>query len=226
MKSRKAIAYYRVSTKRQQKSGLGLEAQQEAVKRYIQWNDIAIAKEFFETESGRKNNRPVLEKAVQACKRSGAILIIAKIDRLARNAFLVARLIEANIEIVAADMPLAKKLDLLENAIRAEREGDIMRLRTTEALQAAKARGVQLGKYGKMLAIENQKNADIFAKGLLPFLLVLMGEGFTSVRKIATELNKRKVPTFRPGGRWHKTSVFNLLTRLNIRTGQTKIGRT
>jgi DNA invertase Pin-like site-specific DNA recombinase len=213
---KEAIAYYRVSTKRQEKSGLGLEAQREAVKRYMQANNITIVREFFETESGRKSNRPILMKAVRACKRRGAILIIAKVDRLARNVLLVARLIEANVKIVAADKPWLTTTGMLQEAIDAEREGDTMRIRTTESLQAAKARGVQLGKYGKTLAVENKKKADLFAKELQPILLALMAEGFTSLRRIASELNKRKVPTFRPAGRWHKNSIHNIFERLKM----------
>lgn len=204
----KAATYYRVSTKRQGKSGLGLEAQKEAVSSL---KDFSILKEFFEIESGKKKDRPVLKKALRYCKKTNAILIIANIDRLARNALLVATILGSKVKFIAADKPLAKPLDHLEDAIKAEREGEAISRRTRVALKEAKKRGIVLGKNGKLLAVKNKEASLLFAKALQPTLQQLKNEGFKTIRAITKELNKRRVPTFRLGSKWHTSTVHKII---------------
>ena len=136
------IAYFRVSTDRQGKSGLGLEAQRESVNRYLEsvgWNLIG---EYVEVESGKRKNRPQLAAALQACKKEKATLLIAKLDRLARNVHFISGLMESRVDFVAADNPHANKLMIHLLAAFAEHEREQISQRTKEALAAAKARGV------------------------------------------------------------------------------------
>lgn len=166
-----AVAYYRASTKGQKKSGLGLEAQQEAVTSVLLAHGMASVQDFFEIESGTRNNRPVLRRALRYCKKAGTVLIFAKVDRFSRDALFVASLIIASkVTIITADKPLARPLELLEDAIRAQREVETIRARTRDALAAAKRRGVQLGKTGKALALKNKNNAYLFAKKMTPLI--------------------------------------------------------
>lgn len=144
MTSKRYIAYYRVSTARQGQSGLGLEAQQTAVRSFVA-ADAAIVEEFVEVESGRRNDRPQLLKALAACRRHNAVLIIAKLDRLARNVAFVSNLMEAGVDFVAVDMPHASLLTVHILAAVAEHEREMISQRTKAALAAAKARGARLG---------------------------------------------------------------------------------
>lgn len=210
-----AVVYYRVSTKRQAKSKLGLETQHDDVDLLLLARPMIVAREFFEAESGSKDKRPVLLDAVRYCRRTGATLIIAKIDRLARKALFVADLINKGVTILAADKPHADHLELLEDAIRAEKEGILIRKRTKEALAAAKRRGVVLGKACKELALKNKQAAYEFAGKMAPLIRQLQEMGFRTVRSIMNELNRRKVPSFRGARRrWHITTVHNLLLRM------------
>lgn len=212
-----AVAYYRVSTDRQGKSGLGLEAQQMAVQGYAAANAIHLAKEFTEIESGRNNNRPVLQDALTWCRKHKARLIIAKLDRLGRNVAFISALMESGVSFVAVDNPQANELILHIMAAFAQHERRAISTRTKEALQAAKRRGVQLGQHGKnVLSKENQATADRFAEGMKPTIAGLKKEGFKTIRAIRDELNRRKVPTYRNNGQeWHFSSVYNLLQRMN-----------
>jgi DNA invertase Pin-like site-specific DNA recombinase len=212
---RNAIAYYRVSTDKQGESKLGLEAQQDAVSRYASANNVQVLKEFTEVESGKKHtNRPLLLQALNYCSSHKTILIIAKLDRLARNVFFIASLIERKVAFVAADRPDADKSMIYMEAIFAEIERDKNSTRTREALQVAKKKGVILGKHGKVLAAKNKEAADGFAIQLQPMIEKFRKRGITSVRAIEKELNRRKVPTFHNCGRWHTKSVHNLLVRV------------
>ena len=215
--TKKAIAYYRVSTDRQGKSGLGLEAQQEAVKTFANRQGYHVETEFIEIESGRKNNRPQLQHALDKCRKQKATLIIAKLDRLGRNVAFIANLMESRVDFVAVDNPEAKPLILHILAAFAQHEREQISTRTKEALKAAKRRGVKLGRYGKqVLSKQNSQNAKQFANQMEPIILDLKAEGFTTVRAITEELNNRKIPTYRRNGQdWHVPTVFNLLKRLN-----------
>jgi DNA invertase Pin-like site-specific DNA recombinase len=141
----KFIAYFRVSTDRQGKSGLGLEAQREAVLNYLNGGSWTMAAEFTEVESGKHADRPQLAAALAACKKQKARLVIAKLDRLSRNLAFIATLMDSGVEFVAVDNPHANKLTIHILAAVAQHEREMIAQRTREALAAAKARGVKLG---------------------------------------------------------------------------------
>src|SRR5256884_8398558 len=141
----KFIAYFRVSTDKQGKSGLGLEAQREAVLTYLDGGRWSLVQEFVEIESGKHNERPQLAAALAACKKHKAKLVIAKLDRLSRNLAFIATLMESGVEFIAVDNPHATKLTVHILAAVAEHEREMISERTIAALQAAKARGVRLG---------------------------------------------------------------------------------
>ena len=141
----KFIAYFRVSTDRQGKSGLGLEAQREAVMTYLNGGRWSLVDEFTEVESGKHSDRPELAKALAACKKRKAKLVIAKLDRLSRNLAFIAALMESGVEFVAVDMPHATKLTIHILAAVAEHEREMISERTKAALAAAKKRGQRLG---------------------------------------------------------------------------------
>jgi DNA invertase Pin-like site-specific DNA recombinase len=152
----KFVAYFRVSTDRQGKSGLGLEAQREAVMSYLNGGRWTLAAEFTEVESGkRSDNRPELEKAIAACKRLKAKLVIAKLDRLSRNLAFIAALMESGVEFVAVDNPHMNKLTIHILAAVAEHEREMISERTKAALAAAKRRGQRLGNPTTLPRLQN-----------------------------------------------------------------------
>ena len=217
------ISYLRVSTKRQGDSGLGLDAQRAAVSAYLNGGQWTLAREFVEIESGGKNDRPVLAQALAACRRHRATLVIAKLDRLARNAAFLLSLRDAGVEFVAADQPNANRLTVGILALVAEQEREAISARTRAALAAAKARGVVLG------TPENLSNRDAGtarsaevrsaaaaarAADLLPVIEEIRAGGTISMNGIARALNNRAIPTAR-GGRWQAVQVQNLLSRLS-----------
>lgn len=209
----KWVCYYRVSTQRQGNSGLGLEAQVEAVNQFIEAKGAILA-QFTEIESGkRSSNRPELQKALELCKKEKATLVIAKLDRLARNVHFISGLLEANISFVAADQPTRDRFWLHMMAAFAEEEGRRISQRTKEALAAAKRRGVDIGATGKALAIRHRAEALQKAKAYSPILQIIRAEGFKTVRSIRDELNSRKVVS-PGGGRWHLLNTHKLLSRL------------
>jgi DNA invertase Pin-like site-specific DNA recombinase len=210
----KFVAYYRVSTAQQGKSGLGLEAQVEAVKRHLNGGEWELLGEFTEVESGKRKNRPELIAAMALAKKQKATLIIAKLDRLARNLHFISGLLEAGVDFVAVDNPRADKFILQILAAVAENEARAISDRTKAALASAKARGVKLGKHGAVLGAENRKKALATLEAVRPVLREIEAAGIKTVRGIAEELNTRKVPT-PTGGRWHPTSVHRLLSRMN-----------
>lgn len=211
-----AVAYYRVSTERQGKTGLGLEAQQAAVKAFAFSNGFTITAEFIEIESGAKNKRPQLLQAFAACKKQKAMLLIAKLDRLGRNMAFISALMEARVDFKAVDNPYANKLVLHIMAAFAEHERDMISQRTKAALQAAKRRGVELGSYGRhILSQQNKNNARLFAAGLKPIIEQVREKGFLTVRAIAEELNRMHIPTYRNSDKWHPGTVHNILKQLN-----------
>jgi DNA invertase Pin-like site-specific DNA recombinase len=210
-----AIAYYRVSTQQQRESGLGLEAQAEAVQNYVLANGYNLSGAFTEIESGRKNNRPQLLNALDECKRLKGILIIAKLDRLGRNVAFIANLMESKVQFVAVDNPHATDLVLHITAAFAQFEREQISKRVKEALAAAKRRGVVLGKNGtEVLSQQNKQAAQAFANSLKPTIEELKSEGYTTERAICAELNARQVPTPREGGKWHRSSVHRVLKRI------------
>lgn len=209
----KVIAYYRVSTDRQGQSGLGLDAQRNAVINHITNNSELIA-EFTEVESGKKNDRPQLEAALIACKKQKARLIIAKLDRLARNVAFIANLMESGVEFVAVDNPHANKLMLHMLAAFAEHEREQISRRTKEALAAAKARGTKLGNPCPTNSLLRgratiRENTSVLLARIKPIITELHDQGLSS-RSIAKELNQRGIPTAR-GKQWQSGTVCNVL---------------
>ncbi|MBL9116701.1 MAG: recombinase family protein [Verrucomicrobiaceae bacterium] len=208
------VAYYRVSTAQQGKSGLGLEAQREAVKGYLNGGNWELVGEFTEVESGKRKNRPELQAALALCKKAKATLVIAKLDRLARNLHFISGLMESKIDFVAVDNPTTNKLTVQILAAVAEDEARAISARTKAALASAKARGTKLGTHGAILGAQNRQKARETAAALRPILAELEAEGIKSVRGITEALNARNVPT-PTGKRWHSTSVHRLLARMS-----------
>jgi DNA invertase Pin-like site-specific DNA recombinase len=211
------VAYYRVSTDQQGKSGLGLEAQRAAVEHYLNGGNWKLVGEFTEIESGKNGDRPQLAAALAACKKRKARLIIAKLDRLSRNLAFIANLLEAGTDFVAADNPHANKSMVQMMAVFAEMERDAISKRTREALAAAKARGVKLGnpRLSEASAKANaaaQEAAERFAANVVPIMKQIQASGVTGFRGVARALTARGVKTAR-GGQWTARAVINVLER-------------
>lgn len=205
------VAYYRVSTAKQGASGLGLEAQQAAVLAHCQGEPLTA---FTEVESGKRDDRPQLAAALAHAKAHKATLVIAKLDRLARDVHFIAGLLKNDVDIIACDMPHANKFTLHIMAAVAQEEAEAISARTRAALAAAKARGVRLGTPDtSRLAIQARTGADAFACSLAPTIEELRCAGIYSVRDVCSALNARGILTNR-GAQWHPTSVQRLLDRL------------
>jgi len=209
----KFVAYYRVSTAQQGKSGLGLEAQKSAVLDYLNGGNWTVLAEFTEVESGKHKNRPELERALSLCRKQKATLVIAKLDRLARNLHFISGLMESKIDFVAVDMPTANRLTVHILAAVAEEEARAISARTKAALASAKARGVVLGKHGATLGAANSEKASRHAEEIRPVIEDLRAKGISTVRAVADALNARNVATAQ-GKRWYATSVQRLLKKL------------
>jgi DNA invertase Pin-like site-specific DNA recombinase len=213
----KFVAYFRVSTDRQGKSGLGLEAQREAVLGYLNGGSWELVAEFTEVESGKHSARPQLEAALAACKKHRAKLVIAKLDRLSRNLAFIAALMDAGVEFVAVDNPTANKLTIHILAAVAQHEREMISQRTKDALAAAKARGVKLGnpRLAEACAEANaarQEAADAFAANVRPIIHEIQKSGITSLRGVAKALSARGIKTAR-GGAWTAVQVSDVLRR-------------
>lgn len=220
MSSKKFIAYYRVSTAKQGQSGLGLEAQEAAVAAYLGGEGTSVVGSFKETESGKGANaldkRPQLRAALDACRKQQATLIIAKLDRLARNVHFVSGLLETGCDFVAADMPQANKVMIQMHAVMSEWERDQIGARTKAALAAAKARGVKLGQTGpenlRANIDERVSAANAFADKLSGVLTAMKQTGL-SQRAIVDQLNKLEIKTPR-GGQWSLVQLQRVVNRL------------
>jgi DNA invertase Pin-like site-specific DNA recombinase len=206
------VAYYRVSTAEQGRSGLRLQAQQAAVQNYLNGGTWELVGEFTEVESGRKTERPELAKALALCKKHKATLVIARLDRLARNVHFISGLMETKVKFVACDLPEATPFMLHIYAAVAQEEARAISARTKAALAAAKLRGVRLGVTGAERAVRYKAEARRRAAELAPVLRDLKQQGL-SLRGMAAELTKRRVPTAR-GGAWHPQLVARVLERL------------
>jgi DNA invertase Pin-like site-specific DNA recombinase len=206
------VAYYRVSTDRQGESGLGLEAQRTAVARFIQ--GASLLGEFQEIESGKNHtNRPQLTAALAMCRTSRATLVIAKLDRLARDVHFISGLMKAGVDFVAVDMPQANKLTVHILAAVAEHEREAISQRTKAALQVAKARGTQLGNPHWQDSIERARaarNPVPVSPAIMATIAERRAQGLP-LRKIADHLNGMGVRTPR-GNRWHPETVSKVLT--------------
>lgn len=219
------VPYYRVSTERQGRSGLGLEAQQEAISNFKRSRpDATFLQEFTEVESGtRKGNaRPRLQQAIEFARAKNATLLIAKLDRLARNVHFVSGLMESKVNFLALDLPEANRLTIHIMAAFAEHEADCISQRTKAALAARKARGLPLGNPQNLLdthraagrieiARQRREKALHFSFQVAPLLTKLQNEGL-SLNKIAHELNTRQISTASGRtGSWTATAVKNCL---------------
>lgn len=217
----RTINYYRVSTAKQGRSGLGLDAQRAAIDAYCSSHSCEPLAEYTEVESGKRDDRPELIKALHHAKVTGATLVIAKLDRLSRNMAFLATLQDAGTKFIAADMPEANELTIHIMAAMAQAERKAISKRTKEALAAAKARGQRLGNpmgakafgpyMGNKPAVDAIKaKAKTFATDIQPIIEAVRGEGHTSLRAIAAELNKREIITAR-GGKWGPQSVSDVI---------------
>ena len=213
----KFVAYYRVSTDQQGASGLGLEAQRSAVKTYLDGGPWRLVAEHTEVESGKRADRPELAKALLACRKHKAKLIIAKLDRLSRNLAFIATLMDSGVEFIAVDNPHANKLTIHILAAVAQHEREAISERTKAALAAAKARGKRLGNprlgdVRKVAVAANRKTADAFAANVRPIIREIQASGVSSFQGIARALAARGVSTAR-GGQWTARMVINVLAR-------------
>jgi DNA invertase Pin-like site-specific DNA recombinase len=221
----KYVAYLRVSTDQQGRSGLGLEAQRETVQRFVRdRGGTIIAPEFLEVESGKRNDRPQLDKAMKRCRLTGATLVVAKLDRLSRNAAFLMTLRDSGVEFVAADLPEANTMTVGVMATVAQHEREMISKRTEAALKAAKARGTRLGGLREgapdiaqyqAAAIEAKKaRADATAEERREEIEAMQSEGL-SLNAMAARLNAEGVVTSRgKAGAWTATAVRRMVARL------------
>lgn len=231
-KAWKYVAYYRVSTDKQGRSGLGLEAQQATAERYVASVGGRLVDSYTEVESGKRADRPQLAAALRACRIHRATLVIAKLDRLSRDVYFISKLMKSGADFFACDVPVANKMVIHVLAALAENERDLISQRTKAALGALKARGKRLGfanvavrgaeaaiiagNKGRAAAI--QRSAEVrreqFAvrvADLRDLIEHLRNEkGLTTQQALADELNNLDIPTPR-GKRWHQGSVRRLL---------------
>jgi DNA invertase Pin-like site-specific DNA recombinase len=226
------VAYERVSTARQGASGLGLEAQRKEIENFAASRGADVLARFTEVESGRKADRPELAKALHLAKVTGATLVIAKLDRLSRNAAFLLALRDSGVRFMAVDMPEANDLTVGIMALVAQAEREAISRRTKEALAVAKARGVKLGnpngaeslrragKGGEALRAAVSANAAAFAGDLAPVLADIQAAGHTSLRAIAAQLTARGIRT-RKGGAWGIGNAWQLVRRNRSSEGST-----
>lgn len=207
------IAYFRVSTQRQGQSGLGLEAQRKSTSQFCETSEGVVLNSYTEIESGKKADRTQLHAAIAECRKSDATLLIAKLDRLARNVHFISGLIESGVKFVAIDMPNADRFMLHVYAAMAEEEARRISDRTKRALAAAKARGVELGVNGKVLAKANRMAADDFALKVGASISQLRSKRGMSFRQIAVHLNSSQSIRTSRGSKWHESSVHRVLKR-------------
>jgi DNA invertase Pin-like site-specific DNA recombinase len=222
----KIVSYLRCSTQRQNRSGLGLEAQRAAVEAHANHVGASVVREYVEVESGKNNDRPKLAEALAYARRARATLLVARLDRLARNVKFIATVMDSGVEFAAVELPFADRTTLHVMAAMAEREGIAISQRTTAALAAAKARGTKLGTHnpsvpvltlqaarkGRMLGVSaNRQQASKAYEDLAPYVATLRTQGF-SLRAIAQQLNDDGHET-RNAKAWSAPQVLRLLRR-------------
>ena len=219
---RRYVTYYRVSTERQGRSGLGLEAQKAAVSEFLRTTDGTLHAAFVEVQSGKDNDRPKLAEALKVCKLSRSTLLIAKLDRLSRNAAFLLTLQNAGVRFVACDMPDMNETVVGIMAVIAQSERKAISSRTKAALAAAKARGVRLGNpdlqpgskaTAKAASKAAQKAAKERAEDLRDVLDDARSKGCSTLQSVADHMNTLDYTTPR-GGRWAPSSVSRLLAQL------------
>jgi DNA invertase Pin-like site-specific DNA recombinase len=239
MAAGKFVSYLRVSTDKQGERGLGIEAQRKAVEDYLNGGDWQLIAEFVEVESGKRNDRPKLAEAMRHAKVTGATLLIAKLDRLSRNAHFLLGLQDAGVDFIACDLPQANRLTVGIMALVAEQEREAISARTKAALAAAKAKGTWVSRSGRTVsrlghihgaaplraagagkpgwtigAEGTRRAADAFAARVRPVIEDIRASGITTLEGIAAELNARGILTARGDGRWYAGTVKRLLARL------------
>jgi DNA invertase Pin-like site-specific DNA recombinase len=226
----KLVGYYRVSTEKQGQSGLGLEGQIEAVRRHAELTGCKLVATFIEVETGKRSDRPELLKAIAHARRAGATLVIAKLDRLARNMAFTANLMESGVDFVACDNPHANRLTIHILAAVAEDEARRISERTKAGLAALKARGVKLGAdragsflteadraKGRAMGREAQRVAAVAeVADLVPLMVARQKEG-CNLRQIAAWLNEEGHTT-RTGAGWSQVQVKRALNRAGVST--------
>jgi DNA invertase Pin-like site-specific DNA recombinase len=229
------IAYYRVSTGKQGKSGLGIEAQRQAVANYLNGGDWHIVAEFTEVESGKRSDRPALEKALAAARLRQVPLVVAKVDRLTRSVAFLSRLLKAGVDVRFADLPMIEgatgKFLLQQMAAVAELEAGMISARTKAALAASKRRGVKLGGDRGVRLTKKAREAGTAAMraqarsramDLAPTVKELRAAGCESLRAIAAGLEERGIPAAR-GGKWSAVQVARMLEMTDIPFGAASV---
>jgi DNA invertase Pin-like site-specific DNA recombinase len=214
----KFVTYYRVSTQKQGQSGLGLEAQKSAVKEYIKAHGGVELATFTEVESGKINARPQLEAALLRCRQAHATLLVAKLDRLSRNAAFLFNLRESGVKFQALDIPEANTLTLGVMFVLAQHEREIISARTRVALAARRARGLPLGtprdmspyaaRASALASAKNTEKAKRRAAEVVPAIKAARSDGCRTLRQIAERLDELGIPTPR-GKKWTATAVAN-----------------
>jgi DNA invertase Pin-like site-specific DNA recombinase len=222
------VAYYRTSTKKQD---LGIEAQKAAVERYLNGGQWTLIDWFEEQESGKSaDNRPKLQAALALCRKRKATLVIAKLDRLSRDAAFLLNLLKSKVDFVCCDDPTTNKLTIQLKAVIAENERDMISARTSAALQALKARGEPwISKSGRLVerlgtpngakasaaAIQAlQSKADAFAERIAPVIRDAQARGIVALQDIAAELTRLGWKTARGSDEWTATAVRRILARV------------
>lgn len=219
---RRFVAYYRVSTAQQGSSGLGLDAQREAVAQHVASAGGAIVETFEEVESGKRNDRPQIAAALRACRLQRATLIIAKLDRLARNVAFISSLMESGADFIACDNPHATRFTIHILAAVAELEREQISARTKAALAAAKARGKRLGnpnlRPGDRFAARAARQvrtarSHAHATDVLPYIEAARRAGCGSLADLARALTARGIETPGGGSTWNTTQVRRVIAR-------------
>jgi DNA invertase Pin-like site-specific DNA recombinase len=216
----KFVAYYRVSTEKQGINGLGIEAQKAAVRNFLKAGERNLLAQFQEVESGTRNDRPELQKALQLCRKTKAKLLIAKLDRLARSASFLFSLRDSGMDFICCDMPEADRFTVGLFALLAEKERDLISERTKAGLAAAKERGIKLGnpqarKALKLAWSARTKACQLRRASLAPVVREIQKTGMTGLAQIAECLNRRGYKT--PMGRsFTKHTVCNLLKHITV----------
>lgn len=225
MASGKFISYLRVSTDKQGRSGLGIDAQKAAIDSYLNGGSWQLLCEYVEIESGKNNDRPQLQEAMNECRRTGATLVIAKLDRLSRDPDFIGMIMKSDIAFVACDMPEVCKFGTRIMAALAEKEREMISERTKAALKAAKERGVKLGKpenatpEGRVKGLASsvmvrKMKADKFAMEIRPIIEKYRYEERLSLREIAAKLTERNILTASgKSSAWSHIAVKNILDR-------------
>jgi DNA invertase Pin-like site-specific DNA recombinase len=220
---RTVVAYIRVSTDKQGKSGLGIEAQRAAIARFVEAEGLALLGEHVEVETGKGadalDRRPVLREALAQARKAKAAVVVAKLDRLSRDVAFIANLMAQRVPFIVSELGVdADPFMLHIYAALAEKERGMIADRTRAALASKKAAGAVLGNRTNLAeaqtmgAAANREAADAFAANVLPVVRELQAAGVTTARAIAEALNARGIRTAR-GGEWHHSTVRNLLAR-------------